>query len=270
LIIEEVSAGSQYSATGGVMPYTWSISCGSIDSSGTVTSIEGCCGTGTVAVKDYIGAVASSPITFSLPVTLDGPATPSVGSQYSTTTGKAPFTWSISCGSIDSTGMVTSLEGCCDGGTVTVTDGCESTGSLAFTIPPPSLLVSGPAAPAVGSQYSASGGNLPLSWSISCGTISSSGQVTSLAGCCGSGTVTASDACGHSKSAVVRFPSGQWVEPSINIVGNQNTDHNCNLCSNLNVNFSMPPSTYWGVSHQHYRKSLLWFLPRGSIWDLWL
>jgi hypothetical protein len=73
------------------------------------------------------------------------------------------------------------------------------------------LAISGPTNPEIGSQYAASGGKPPYTWSISAGAIGSGGAITSLAGACGTGTVTVHDACGNSAQQTVLFPSGQWV-----------------------------------------------------------
>ena len=73
------------------------------------------------------------------------------------------------------------------------------------------VVLSGPGDPDEGASYSVTGGRPPYSWSISAGTISDNGVVTSLAGACGSGTVTVSDSCGSSQQMEVRFPDGQWV-----------------------------------------------------------
>ena len=49
--------GSQYTVTGGVEPYSWSASRGSIDSSGSVR-VSGACGPSTITVTDACGNVA--------------------------------------------------------------------------------------------------------------------------------------------------------------------------------------------------------------------
>jgi len=61
---EEATVGSQYSVTGGVPPYNWSISCGSIDGNGQITDLSGCCGSGTVSVTDYCGQSQNMAVRF--------------------------------------------------------------------------------------------------------------------------------------------------------------------------------------------------------------
>lgn len=51
----EATGPNKYSASGGVPPYTWSISCGAIDQTGEIVSTSGCCGVGTVTVTDNCG-----------------------------------------------------------------------------------------------------------------------------------------------------------------------------------------------------------------------
>ena len=52
------SNGSQYTVTGGVEPYTWSITKGSITQTGVVT-VSGQCGTATVVITDICGNIQS-------------------------------------------------------------------------------------------------------------------------------------------------------------------------------------------------------------------
>jgi len=149
--------------------------------------------------------------------TLSGPDTMAVGSVYTVSDGDPTFGWSFSGGSPvfsiseDTRSVtITDLSGTC-GGTITATDKCERQASKGYSVGS-SLSLTGTDAPSVGSQYSASGGVAPYTWSISCGAISAIGQVTSLSGCCGSGEVSVTDACGTSASIEVRFPNGTWVQ----------------------------------------------------------
>lgn len=64
----------------------------------------------------------------------------------------------------------------------------------------------------VSASYSFSGGVAPITYSMSCGKIDpDSGVVSSVEGCCGSVTVTATDDCGTTVSKTVRAELGQWV-----------------------------------------------------------
>jgi hypothetical protein len=99
--------------------------------------------------------------------------------------------------------------------TVAATSGCGQSGSLDIPFAPP-LTLSGSETPNVGSTYRAAGGSGGYVYSISCGTINSeTGQVLNLTDCCGSGTVSATDTCGTTVTLDVRFPSGRWVQESI-------------------------------------------------------
>lgn len=70
------------------------------------------------------------------------------------------------------------------------------------------VTLSGPEAPGNGSQYTATGGIPPYTWTISKGSITQNGVVT-VSGQCGAATVTVTDTCGTT-SKDVRMPSGAW------------------------------------------------------------
>ena len=64
IISASSEVGSVCVASGGTTPYSWSISCGSIDPhTGEILDISGCCGTETVTVTDQCGRVATAEIT---------------------------------------------------------------------------------------------------------------------------------------------------------------------------------------------------------------
>lgn len=69
-------------------------------------------------------------------LTISGPEAPVVGSTYSAGGGKGPYSFSISSGAIDGeTGQVTNLSGACGTGSVTVTDACGGSASMAVRFP---------------------------------------------------------------------------------------------------------------------------------------
>ncbi len=76
------------------------------------------------------------------------------------------------------------------------------------------LTLSGPDVPSNGSQYTASGGTSPYTWSITKGSITQTGIVT-VSGQCGSATITVKDSCGNQATKDVRMPSGKWVLTSV-------------------------------------------------------
>jgi hypothetical protein len=61
---ESAAVGVYYAGSGGVSPYTYAISCGSIDALGRITDLTGCCGTGTVSVTDDCGNTASMEVRY--------------------------------------------------------------------------------------------------------------------------------------------------------------------------------------------------------------
>lgn len=60
---DAVTEGAIYVASGGVPPYAWSISCGTIDD-GVVVSLSGCCGAGSITVFDSCGGSAALSVRF--------------------------------------------------------------------------------------------------------------------------------------------------------------------------------------------------------------
>lgn len=75
---------------------------------------------------------------------------------------------------------------------------------------PATVDLSGPDAPTDGSQYTATGGIEPYTWSITKGSITQTGVVT-VSGQCGSATVSVTDICGNTQTKEVRMSSGVWV-----------------------------------------------------------
>lgn len=76
------------------------------------------------------------------------------------------------------------------------------------------LVISGPDAPADGNQYTATGGCGSYTWSITKGSINSSGTVT-VSGQCGKAIITVRDACGQVATKDVREPYGAWISTDI-------------------------------------------------------
>jgi hypothetical protein len=82
------------------------------------------------------------------------------------------------------------------------------------------VTISGSAIPIVGDGYSAGGGKPPYVWHISAGEIDpKTGVIKSLAGACGTGSVSVTDSCGQTASIDIRFPSGQWVLTDTTVFG---------------------------------------------------
>ena len=136
-------------------------------------------------------------------MTVSGPASATVGAQYSANHGIAPITWSISSGAISDSGQITEL-GC--NPTVTATDFCGRTASLPTTNV---KIISGPDVATLGAQYSVSGASGKVTWAISAGTINAeTGVITKTS--CGTITITVTDSCGAANK-VVRGVNGTWV-----------------------------------------------------------
>ena len=69
------------------------------------------------------------------PLVISGPGGASVGAGYTASGGKAPYTYSISCGVIGEDGVIDSLTDCCGSGTVTVRDDCGNSASMEVRFP---------------------------------------------------------------------------------------------------------------------------------------
>lgn len=72
------------------------------------------------------------------------------------------------------------------------------------------ITISGSDAPQNGSQYTATGGTEPYTWSITKGSITQDGIVT-VSGQCGTATITATDSCGNTETKDARMPGGFWL-----------------------------------------------------------
>ncbi len=124
------------------------------------------------------------------------------------------FAW-LSCAELtsnpDGTVTITSTDECCAVTNLLTAEGiCGSRASVnLFTIDP--LEVTGPIDIEVGSDYSSSGGKGVKTYTLSCGEINSTGLVTDLTGCCGTGFIIVEDECGNTAALEVRFPVGTWV-----------------------------------------------------------
>ena len=66
---------------------------------------------------------------------ISGPGDPDEDSSYSVSGGRAPYTFSISAGTISDNGGIISLLGACGTGTVTVTDSCGNTAQMEVRFP---------------------------------------------------------------------------------------------------------------------------------------
>ena len=217
-------------ASGGTAPYTWAITAGTLPAglnmatsgvvsgtpttangtgvsvSFTATDVYGCTGTVTYNVK-ICPAMSLSPTTITGAV---------VGAAYSQTVsvtgGVAPYTFSKSAGtipaglSISAGGIISGVPTSATAGTFTVkvldTNGCSATRSYTLTPVCPTLTLT-PATIAygtVGTAYSqtltASGPNVPYTWTLQTGTLPS-GLSLSTAGIL-SGTPIASNGAGTS------------------------------------------------------------------------
>jgi len=178
----EVGIGGtlQFSAAGGVAPYSWSLTdttVGSIDAaSGLFTALAS--GITTVSAMDSNGEVGvSGDIRVTAVTVSPANATLNVGdtTQLTAAGGLAPYSWSSSdtaVASVSSTGLVTALAA--GSATITAVDSNGASGSASVTVnaaPAPVVITITPdsATVATGSslQFTAGGGTPPYTWSLS-------------------------------------------------------------------------------------------------------
>jgi hypothetical protein len=201
-------------ATGGVLPYTWSIASGAlpaglmISAAGQISGTPTAAGTANFTVKATDSSSASVTQALSInivpPLAITTASLPNgqLGAAYSQSLaasgGTSPYTWSITTGALPA-GLMISSAGQISGTptaaltanfTVKVTDSTSASVTQGLSITIVALLITTPSLPAgeVGIAYSQSlasnGGTSPYTWSITTGAlpaglmISSAGQIS--------------------------------------------------------------------------------------------
>jgi hypothetical protein len=237
--------GTAYSqtfvASGGAPPYTWSVTAGSLpvglslSSAGVLSGTPNASGTSnfTVQVTDNASKTGSKAFALTVnaspSITTTSPLTSGdVGTAYSQTFavsgGTAPFTWSLSVGTLPP-GLTLSSAGVLSGTpttagtsnfTIKVADVAGGSASKAFaltinaalSITTTSPLLAGDVGIAYSRTFAASGGTAPLTWTVSTGTLpaglslSSAGSLTGSPTTAGTSnfTIKVADAAGGSAS----------------------------------------------------------------------
>jgi large repetitive protein len=262
-----VAYSDQLTVTGGTSPFTWSVSAGSLPpgltlgaSTGLLSGTPTAAGSYsfTVQVTDHAGLTSTEPVSLTV---IPGPslsfAAPPAGwthTVYSDTLtesgGTAPFTWSVSSGSLPA-GISLSADGNLTGTptavgtssfTVKVTDanGQSATQATSISIAAGvSTTFAAPPAGVVGAPYSdtltATGGTTPYTWSVNAGslppgiTLSAAGVLAGTPTTVGSYTFTVN----------VIDKNGGIATASITLV----------VTAGLAPTFSAPPSGQVGVAY---------------------
>ncbi|WP_455210569.1 S8 family serine peptidase, partial [Kaarinaea lacus] len=219
----------QFTASDGVMPYSWSVDNTAVASINVTTGLLSATNLGTaqVSVTDNTGRTdTTGNITVvDTPVIALSSAVMSVGDtqNLSAAGGLAPYSWSSSnpnVASVNVNGFVSALAAGTT--TITVTDSMGNSDTTAITVrsvtvaPQLQAMVVGDTV-----QFSASGGTVPYTWSVNdvaVATINGNGLLTALAQ--GSIQVTAIDADGirgTSASIVVNAVTITVTAPSANV-----------------------------------------------------
>ena len=201
-----VAYSATLAATGGITPYTWALTSGSLPaglslnaSSGAITGTPSASGSSglTVLVTDSSSpaksASASLSITVAFSVTTTSLPSGVVGNSYSATLaaagGTTPYTWAVTSGSLPAGLSLSASSGAITGTpsttgtssfTVTVTDSSSpaktASANLSITIlPPVSISTTSLPGATFGSSYSATiaatGGITPYTWAITSGSL---------------------------------------------------------------------------------------------------
>ena len=226
-----ISYSQTLAATGGLTPYTWSISSGTLPggltlnaTTGVISGTPTAAGTSTVTVRaqDANSAMATKALTIviyaPLAVSTASLATGNVSISYSQTLaatgGLTPYTWSISSGTLPAGLTLNAATGVVSGtptatGTSTFTVQVQEAG-LATATKSLTIAIYAPLAVStaslengiVGTSYSqtlaATGGLTPYTWSISSGTLpggltlnATTGVISGIPTTAGSSTITA-------------------------------------------------------------------------------
>ena len=198
-----VSSSQQLSASGGVPPYTWTVSAGALppgialSSSGAVTGTPTTAGSYgfTVRVTDAAAAVAERAFNVAVTSSLSISSCPAPnalqGQSYSSAAtgagGQPPYTWTLAAGTLPAGIQFNASLGGLSGTPVdagvysftlliadksgaTATQACTLTVSSSLSIPPVSLADASPSSP-YSQALTATGGKGPYTWSISSGNL---------------------------------------------------------------------------------------------------
>jgi hypothetical protein len=201
---QNVAYNATLAATGGTLPYSWSITSGILPAGLTLTASTGVIsgtptGTGTSNLTVQVSDANSLTATKTLSLTVVAPPSVTTASlpgstqnvaynaTLAATGGTSPYSWSISVGTLPAGLTLAAGTGVISGTptgtgtsnfTVQVTDANSVSGTRALSITvvaPPTVtttsLPSGTQNAAYSATLTATGGTLPYSWSISVGTL---------------------------------------------------------------------------------------------------
>ncbi|HTQ55988.1 MAG TPA: putative Ig domain-containing protein [Bryobacteraceae bacterium] len=280
-----VAYSGTLAATGGAAPYTWSLTVGALpagltlSSAGIISGTPSSTGTFsfTAQVNDALGGSATRAFTMVIAsgLTITTPLLPAatVGVSYSQTLaatgGSAPYTWSITSGtlpaglSLSSAGSITGTPTATGTATFTVlvTDSQSHVASATFSITvAPALSITTTSLPGgnVGGTYSqtlaAAGGTPPYTWSIASGklpdglNLSASGNITGTFSAAGTFTFTAAVTDSASATATQKFTVSVIGGLSITTAATlPNASQNTAYSQTLSAAGGTPPYT-WAVT----------------------
>ncbi len=208
-----------FTATGGLAPYTYTTTIGTIGSStGVLTPPTSGTGTGTVTVSDSFSNTSSATITLNAPLSITSAKTLAVGNSFTPTVtgGVTPYVYAVTSGGGTVSLGVYTAAGSAGTANLRVTDAlgnianCTVTINATMSISPASKTLA-----ATNSQvFTASGGVSPYTYSAVSGTINSTSGYYIAPGSAGSDTVTATDSLGNTITSAVTIAAPVAISPS--------------------------------------------------------
>ncbi len=213
-----------FSASGGVVPYSYSIvsGSGSVNSSGVFTAAASP-GTTVVRVTDNVGNTANSTVTITSGLSISPASTTLAVNNTITFTGSSgssPYTYSVvsGTGTINSSTGVYTAPASSGSATVRVTDSLSVTADASVTINPALAITPSSKVLAVNNTFafSANDGVSPYTFSIVSGggSIDSSSGLYTAPATAGSVTVRVTDGRGNTSNSAVTINAALAISPS--------------------------------------------------------
>lgn len=215
-----VGTSKVFSATGGVAPYTYSVSSGGGSFSGDTYTASGSAGTATVRVTDSLGNYSEAPVTIYNTLAIAPSSktlTVNAAFNFSASGGVLPYTFSrpTGTGSVTAAGAYTA-PAAAGSATIRVTDALGNTSDASVTVVDGLAISPSTKVMAKGSSFgfSASGGVAPYTYSVQNGGGSFSTATYTAPGTAGNAVVRVTDSLGSISEASVTIYDSLAISPS--------------------------------------------------------
>ncbi|MCM2279940.1 MAG: hypothetical protein NDJ89_17845 [Oligoflexia bacterium] len=227
-----VNNSAGFSASGGIPPYSFSASAGSIASGSGAYTAPSSAGSATVTVTDSAGNTAQAAVTISAALSIS-PATKDLGvnqnTSFTAAGGLAPYVYSVLAGggSINSSSGAYTAPASAGSGTVRVTDALGNLSDSVITIYPAVTISPSTKTLVTGNtqSFTGSGGKTPYTYSVSgVGSVAPATGAYTANGGTGSATVIVTDALGQTANATITVVGTLAISPTsaaLTVGGNQ-------------------------------------------------